>query len=74
VSARAWNDIAAAKLVIQDEQESLTNFGNPEVLAALHHQPVALKGARLHFEESTLRALHSAVVALEELTGTTSGE
>jgi hypothetical protein len=74
VSARTWDHVAAAKLVIQDEQESGANVGSPEVLAALHHQPVALQGARLHFEEGTLRALDGAVVALKELTGTVSAE
>jgi hypothetical protein len=74
VSAGTWDHIAAAKFVLQDEQETVANMRSPEVLAALHHQPVALQGARQRFEESTLRALDAAVIALKELTGTTSGE
>jgi hypothetical protein len=74
VSARTWDHVAAAKFVLQGEQASVANIGSPEVLAALHHQPVALQGARQRFEESTLHALDAAVAALKELTGTTSGE
>ena len=74
VSARTWDRIASAKLIIQDEQESSNELANIEVLEARKHLPVTLKGARLHFEEGSLQALRDAVVALKELTGTDSSD
>lgn len=74
VNARTWNHISAAKLVLQDEQESVANTGSVEVLLARAHRSVALQGPRMRFERSTLSALDGAVAALKELTGTTSAE
>jgi hypothetical protein len=74
VSARTWDHIASAKLVVQDEQESSNELGNIEVLEARKHLPVTLKGARLHFEENSFQALREAVSALKELTGADSGD
>jgi hypothetical protein len=74
VSAQTWDRVAAAKLMIQDEQESSNELGDIEVLEARKHLPVILKGARLHFEESSLHAIQQAVAALKELTGTDSSE
>src|ERR1700727_972375 len=57
VGPTTWDHIAAAKLIIQDEQESAADVGNVEVLAARDHQPVVLRGAPLHFEEGSLRGV-----------------
>ncbi len=74
MSARTWDRIASAKLVVQDEQESSNELGDIEVLEARKYLPVTLKGARLHFEESSFQALREAVAALKELTGADSGD
>jgi hypothetical protein len=73
VSASTWDHIASAKSVVQTELAVL-NSSAREVLEARDHLPVALTGARLRFEESSLQTLSGAIFALKELTGTESAE
>jgi len=73
VSGQTWDHIAAAKAVILDEIQA-ADSSSPEMIAARKHLSVPLQGPRLLFEESALRTLGNAVIALKTLTGTESTE
>jgi hypothetical protein len=68
VSGNAWAEVAAAKGVMQQEQEAGADTRDESMLRARAGLVVPLAGPHLEIEQSTLRALEQGAMALDPLT------
>ena len=74
VSASAWDHIAAAEAVLEEEAAARASNSNVEMLKARAGLHVPLQGPSRQFAQSAFRTLAGADEALKELSGTTSSE